>query len=170
MTEKRLEIFWNYLKFVENLTDEQSVNSRLGSLCEIAELKFLARLPRNLKPQQLISYIETMSRKFDADYDGFYLVKRWQKIFIENQFSSNLDAWPIISERDRHICQYCIGTLNLEAHHVIPSDRNKYGGLNSTNNLVLACKPCNIKISNSIRLPRNWWQLHPDSRNKPTVA
>tara|TARA_B100001750_G_C15178186_1_gene432707 strand:+ start:20 stop:535 length:516 start_codon:yes stop_codon:yes gene_type:complete len=53
-----------------------------------------------------------------------------------------------VLKRDAHTCQYC-GCKNLELtlDHIIPKDK---GGIDSWNNLVAACKKCNIKKGNKL--------------------
>jgi 5-methylcytosine-specific restriction endonuclease McrA len=53
-----------------------------------------------------------------------------------------------IVERDRHTCQYCGAELprtKLTLDHVLPQSR---GGIESWENLVLACLPCNVRKGN----------------------
>ena len=164
---KLLKGFLNYKLYVENLTTEKETTKFLKSICEIAELEFLSILPRNIKPNQLESYIEKINLKFGTHYDSKYLKMRWQKIFKDHLYKSKSEAGPIIVKRDKYICQYCSRVNKLEIHHVIPIDAKKYRGVNSYYNMVLACKKCNLEISNSIRLPKNWWELHPDSKHRP---
>ena len=53
-----------------------------------------------------------------------------------------------IFERDKNACQYCgkrIPKADLTLDHVVPRSR---GGVDSWDNLVLACMPCNIRKAN----------------------
>jgi 5-methylcytosine-specific restriction endonuclease McrA len=50
-----------------------------------------------------------------------------------------------IFERDKNTCQYCgrkLPKMELTLDHVIPRAR---GGIDSWDNLVLACMPCNVR-------------------------
>jgi 5-methylcytosine-specific restriction endonuclease McrA len=50
-----------------------------------------------------------------------------------------------IFERDKNTCQYCgrrMPKTDLTLDHVVPRSR---GGIDSWNNLVLACMPCNVR-------------------------
>lgn len=53
-----------------------------------------------------------------------------------------------IWDRDKGICVYC-GDYGQEIDHVIPV---RYGGPSTSNNLVVACIPCNRKKSDSFDL------------------
>jgi 5-methylcytosine-specific restriction endonuclease McrA len=51
--------------------------------------------------------------------------------------------------RDHHQCQYCgrrPGVRELDVDHVIPRSR---GGGDSWDNLVVACRPCNLRKGRS---------------------
>ena len=51
-----------------------------------------------------------------------------------------------IMKRDRFSCQYCeASTKPLTVDHILPRER---GGLDSWDNLVAACEPCNSKKGN----------------------
>ena len=51
-----------------------------------------------------------------------------------------------ILQRDNHTCQYCgISNPLLTVDHVLPKSR---GGKTSWTNVVVACKPCNLKKGN----------------------
>ena len=53
-----------------------------------------------------------------------------------------------ILKRDAHICQYCKSKTNsMTVDHVIPKDK---GGIDSWENLVAACIPCNTKKGNKL--------------------
>lgn len=159
--------FFNYKLFSEQLLTERQRDNFLNLICEVAELEFLAKLPRNFKEKEILSYIDKLRLKYNVKYNSRYLTTRWEKIFKNNLYKSTLDANIIILKRDKKICQYCNRTNNLQIHHVIPKDEKKYRGADSYYNLVLACEQCNIGISNTIVLPRNWWLLHSDSKYAP---
>jgi 5-methylcytosine-specific restriction endonuclease McrA len=56
-----------------------------------------------------------------------------------------------IFERDKNTCQYCgrrMPKTDLTLDHVVPRSR---GGIDSWDNLVLACMPCNVRKGN--RMP-----------------
>lgn len=51
-----------------------------------------------------------------------------------------------ILRRDNYVCQYCGGReIALTVDHVLPKSR---GGKTNWNNMVVACKPCNLKKGN----------------------
>ncbi len=51
-----------------------------------------------------------------------------------------------ILKRDNYTCQYCSETSQaLTIDHIVPKSR---GGKTTWNNVVVACKPCNLKKSN----------------------
>jgi len=53
-----------------------------------------------------------------------------------------------IFERDKNACQYCgrrMPKTDLTLDHVVPRSR---GGIDSWDNLVLACMPCNVRKGN----------------------
>lgn len=50
--------------------------------------------------------------------------------------------------RDGGICVYCKDEVSSECDHVIPISA---GGPTKQNNLVLACRRCNVRKKNSIR-------------------
>ena len=59
-----------------------------------------------------------------------------------DNLSVDLNRKNIIA-RDEHICQYCsITKIPLTIDHIIPKGR---GGMDTWENLVTACKPCNQK-------------------------
>lgn len=109
--------------------------------------------------------MQNISNQFNIIYDNDYLIARWRKIFKTKTYKGidNLAVREILL-RDNSTCQYCNKRNNLHIHHVIPQHR-KYRGPNSYYNLVTACQKCNSEILNRIVLPRNWWKLHPDSKN-----
>ena len=55
--------------------------------------------------------------------------------------------------RARRACVYCGATKNLSADHIIPPSK---GGLESGDNLVLACRSCNSSKRDHDLL--EWWQ------------
>ena len=53
-----------------------------------------------------------------------------------------------VLKRDNHTCQYCNSkNLDLTLDHIIPRDK---GGADSWDNLVAACKKCNMKKGNKL--------------------
>jgi hypothetical protein len=161
---KKLATFLNYKIFSESLfSDKQKINY-LNSLCEIAELEFLSRLPRGVTDKEINSFIQKAGKQYGIVYDADYLAMRWKKLFGSEIFRSAAEANKVIFSRDKNKCQYCNRNEKLEVHHVIPKDKKKYRGVDSYYNLVLACERCNKEILNNIVLPQNWWDLHSDSR------
>jgi len=67
-----------------------------------------------------------------------------------------------ILERDNHKCVYC-GTKKepFQLDHIIPQSK---GGLDNTNNLVCACKTCNLKKSDKSLKDLGW--KHPPLTDK----
>jgi hypothetical protein len=113
---------------------------------------------------ELSSKLNIINKQFGLSLDCNYFAGRWEKFYglaSIKVFDNSVKS--IVIKRDKNQCTYCGFTRQLEVHHVIPQAIN---GSNSEFNLVCACKICNRSISNSIKLPRNWWSLHPDSRNK----
>ena len=67
-----------------------------------------------------------------------------------------------IIKRDDGVCQYCgIKTSSMTIDHIIPKDK---GGKDNWNNLVTACKNCNIYKSNYLLNERNMKLLKKPSR------
>jgi len=165
--ENKLLEFWDYKLFIEQLNNEKHRNSFINMLCEVAELEFLSKLPREIGEDKLISYINKMNAKYNAQYDSHYLKERWVKIFKSQLYNSVTEAVLIILKRDKNKCQYCNRINKLQIHHVIPKDEKRYRGVNSYYNLVVACEQCNHEISNAIYIPQNWWHLHPESKHCP---
>jgi hypothetical protein len=61
-------------------------------------------------------------------------------------------AYIAVAERAAHRCEYChapeaIFTLRFEVDHVIPVSQ---GGVDTPDNLALACRACNLWKSNTI--------------------
>ena len=72
------------------------------------------------------------------------IVKLKTYIFIKNRNISL--TRKNIFKRDNHQCQYCgLNNLFLTLDHVIPKQK---GGIDSWENLVSACKKCNISKGN----------------------
>ena len=59
----------------------------------------------------------------------------------------------IIFERDGYTCTYCGSDKRLEGDHILPLSR---GGSNAFENLVTACKPCNL--AKGSKTPEEWRQ------------
>ena len=74
-------------------------------------------------------------------YDLPSVIKIKDYVRYDN-LSVDLNRKNVIA-RDEHICQYCgISKIPLTIDHVTPKGR---GGIDSWENLVAACKPCNQK-------------------------
>lgn len=57
--------------------------------------------------------------------------------------------YPYVAQRARHRCEYCLApeavfNLPIEVEHVVPLSR---GGLDTSTNLALACRSCNVHKS-----------------------
>ena len=55
-------------------------------------------------------------------------------------------AYPVVSERAEHRCEYCrapelVFNFPFEVEHIVPVCR---GGANTDANLALACRSCNL--------------------------
>jgi hypothetical protein len=59
----------------------------------------------------------------------------------------------IIFERDGYACAYCGSDKRLEGDHILPLSR---GGSNAFENLITACKPCNL--AKGSKTPEEWGQ------------
>lgn len=160
----KLRQIWSYKKCINSLIEPYSQHKFINEMCEIAELEFLSSIPRAIGGQKITAYLNNMCLKFNVDFDVAYLRERWKKLF-RTKIYKNIDSHVgrEIFRRDKNKCQYCNRIRGLEIHHVIPKSK-KYGGPDSYFNLVLACKDCNLEISNTIVLPQNWWELHSDSK------
>jgi hypothetical protein len=113
---------------------------------------------------ELHNKIVTLNQKYQIRLDPVYLSERWKKFFSRKQNSIFDDSIKnFIIKRDRGRCSYCDYNRNMEVHHVIPQEMK---GSHSEYNLVAACIACNRSIGATIKLPKNWWLLHPESRNK----
>lgn len=142
-----------------------------GELCETLELFLLSTNAHLNTPAEFSGVIKRINNEFagrglDACLDESYLRERWKSLYSKQnigQFDRKMREHIIT--RDENRCSYCGYTKNLEAHHVIPQ---KLNGPNNPINLVACCKDCNIDIGATIRIPKNWWILHPNSRNRPS--
>ena len=73
-----------------------------------------------------------------------------------------------VLRRDNHTCQYCTSTKNLTIDHVIPRAK---GGLNTWENVVIACEPCNNRKGNRTPHEANMTlRTKPKAPMHPTVA
>ena len=73
-----------------------------------------------------------------------------------------------ILRRDNYTCQYCGNTKNLTIDHVIPRAK---GGLNTWENVVIACEPCNNRKGNRTPHEANMTlRTKPKAPMHPTVA
>lgn len=161
--DKKLTNLYNYHYLIANLGDVKSQSQVLCELCEVAELEFISKGLRGLSANQVEEYAKLQSKKHDIPLDAAYLSRRWHKLYKKKIYKDISAAVQDIFKRDNHTCQYCSAKTSLHIHHVIPKDEKQYGGPDSYFNLVLACDKCNVKISNNIIIPRNWWTLHPES-------
>src|SRR3990170_1307095 len=132
----KLEQYWAYKLFTENLLKPKDQDRFINELCEVAELQFLSKIPREIGVGEIDSYLKIMGAKFKVDYDLSYLKRRWKKLF-KTKVYKKIDNYVVqeIFRRDKNRCQYCNRTHILEIHHVIPKDK-KYNGPNSYYNLV----------------------------------
>lgn len=58
-----------------------------------------------------------------------------------------------ILERDAYRCRYCGSHLDLHVHHVVPEVK---GGPSTDENLVAACRNCNLTIGTKFVPPAGW--------------
>jgi 5-methylcytosine-specific restriction endonuclease McrA len=73
-----------------------------------------------------------------------------------------------VLRRDNHTCQYCGSTKKLTIDHVIPRAK---GGLNTWENVVIACETCNQRKGNRTPLEANMTlRTKPKAPMHPTVA
>ena len=130
---------------------------------EICELNLIRRFYMLRNTREVRGQVDLLNAKYGTALDVDYFAARWSKFYSAEQ-TTNFDnaVKNLILKRDGNRCQYCNYKKKLEIHHVIPQEMD---GSNSVYNLVAACVPCNRSISANIRLPRNWWILHPESRN-----
>lgn len=78
-----------------------------------------------------------------------HLPLRYKKQRKRNAIPQTM-RWEIY-RRDGYKCVYCGGKLDLHLDHVVPYSR---GGEDSYDNLVTACRNCNL--SKGARTPREW--------------
>jgi 5-methylcytosine-specific restriction endonuclease McrA len=86
-------------------------------------------------------FVHTPSTRFKLP-----TVIRTLKMVRRNQKTGLAFSKKNILRRDNYTCQYC-GTLNhpLTVDHIVPKSR---GGETNWTNIVVACKPCNLKKGN----------------------
>ena len=131
---------------------------------ELNELLFLSTYHFLSNHSEFFSQIERKNRSVGSDLDARYLAGRWEKMYSKpnrNKFNDELKS--LIFVRDDGHCSYCNSSKKIEIHHVIPRAKN---GSNSHFNLVCACQKCNRSIGDTLLLPFNWFELHPESNNK----
>lgn len=68
-----------------------------------------------------------------------------------DKIMANKPPRHMIYKRDDYMCQYCGCFKNLTIDHVIPRSR---GGVDSWENMVVACMPCNTHKGN--KTPEEW--------------
>ena len=146
--------------------------SRPEDLCEVLELFLLANNAHHKKVSDFAGVIVGLNRAQASvqrvgELDPEYLAGRWKRLYSKDrQESFDGVLRGMVFERDMHACMYCGFGQALEAHHVIPQ---KLNGPHNRINLVACCKGCNNDIGATIRIPVNWWTLHPESRNAPKL-
>ncbi|ELS32926.1 MULTISPECIES: HNH endonuclease [Pseudanabaena] len=73
-----------------------------------------------------------------------------------------------VLRRDNHTCQYCGSNKKLTIDHVIPRAK---GGLNTWENVVIACESCNHRKGNRTPQEANMpLRIKPKAPMHPTVA
>jgi len=139
-------------------------NNYIKNQLEIFELKLISSYYYLRNKDECASKIELINNKYSITLQTQYFATRWDKFYSSSQnkvFDDRIKSY--ILNRDNCTCSYCNFTRNLQIHHVIPQDEH---GSHSQYNLVSACQDCNSSIGDTIKIPNNWWQLHPESRNK----
>jgi hypothetical protein len=134
---------------------------------ERLELNLIRQYYNLRKRDDLITKLKIINQQYGLSLDYSYFANRWDKFYGHlgnNKFDDSKKS--LVINRDRKQCMYCGFTRRLEVHHVIPQVMH---GSNSEFNLVCTCKICNRSIGDSIKIPRNWWKLHPESHNNPFV-
>jgi len=92
------------------------------------------------KVEVLVNYDEQVHSP-SISWDLPSVVKIRDYVRYDN-LSVDLNRKNVIA-RDEHVCQYCgISRTPLTIDHIIPKGK---GGLDTWENLVAACKPCNQK-------------------------
>jgi 5-methylcytosine-specific restriction endonuclease McrA len=141
-------------------SSKNDLSSLVAEVCECHELRLLAKY-HFVRTQD--EFQNTLLRDCSIAIDTVqsqYLTRRWEKFYGQKIRKSGLSLHQAAA-RDGRYCQYCLRrNCPLEVHHVIPREKK---GSDSPSNLVLACPKCNKQISATIALPRNWWELHPES-------
>jgi len=159
----------NVIELIWSIADDNkySINDFLKYHSEILELRFISQFYNLKNNSELHFRINVLNSKYNIDMDSNYLGLRWNK-FYSNDNSSPFsdDIKTQILTRDGGKCCYCGYSKNIEIHHVIPQ---KLNGSNSKYNLVCTCSKCNKEIGSNIILPKNWWTLHPESKNQCSI-
>jgi hypothetical protein len=151
------------LIIVSSNGEVQSFLKFIKKQIEINELILLTSFRTLKNNSEIKRKIDLLDSRFHVALNPCYFARRWDKFYAQGQnkrFNKNIKNK--IYQRDKFLCQYCGFEKKIEIHHVIPQD---LGGSHSEYNLVCACENCNRSIGNSLRLPRNWWKLHPESNN-----
>lgn len=131
---------------------------------EIHELMLISSYYMLRNKYEFRSKIAILNEKYHIVLDSEYLCLRWEKFYSRKQNKNFEDAIKTyIINRDKGRCSYCSYSRDIEIHHVIPQEMN---GSHSEYNLVTTCVTCNRSIGATIKIPQNWWILHPESRNK----
>jgi 5-methylcytosine-specific restriction endonuclease McrA len=100
------------------LNTQEEIERRERAMAEIRLVKKIASIRRGARKRQ--------ERLSNTPYD--------QRI--------TTDEWRYILERYNYTCAYCGEAKKLGKDHVVPLSR---GGTHTKNNIIPACKPCNVK-------------------------
>jgi len=180
-SEKLLNNLKNLLSELELSTQKQEISELVWAISQIAkytrwssqnmtewhkllernELIFLSRLKP--KTAELKDFKESLYAKIGSaeasNLTPKELERLWDKRykFFVDETDNVENLRQIIVKRDNHKCRYCgekFENHTLHLHHVVPKQR--YGGANTTYNLVSTCSSCNLRIGQEIEFPSDW--------------
>lgn len=149
---------------VQKRSNTTDISSYLKNLIEIEELKFICVYYMLNDHYEFQDEILKLNKKYRITLDPIYLSKRWEKFYSRREnkkFDDRIKEY--VFNRDGKKCSYCGYNKEIQIHHVVPREQK---GPNSKYNLVTVCRKCNISIGTNIKIPLNWWSLHPDSQNR----
>lgn len=120
--------------------------------------------------------------RLDNPGQNYQNVKRWRKANPDftrvenvrkaakkhgNEWSLTLGEWREIVEEYGGRCAYCLSAPYEHLDHIIPSSK---GGPGTKDNVVPACKLCNLRKASGGLKQRDGWVPHIASRFWPRVA